>query len=65
MDTSKGTELTVECPTCGQKVLWSQAPFKPFCSERCKMIDFGQWANEENSIPGDPAEDDVMSDRLH
>ena len=25
--------------------------FRPFCSERCKLLDFGAWANEEYSFP--------------
>ena len=47
---------TVDCPTCQTQVEWSEkSPFKPFCSERCKLIDLGEWANEEKSIPGEPA----------
>ncbi len=42
----------IECPHCGTEVFWDDSSaFRPFCSERCKMIDFGQWANEEHSIP--------------
>lgn len=48
-------ELKVNCPTCKEIVIWSDAsPYRPFCSERCKLIDFGEWANERNTIPGDP-----------
>lgn len=47
---------TVLCPTCQTTVTWtSAATFRPFCSERCKLIDLGEWANEEKAIPGDPA----------
>jgi endogenous inhibitor of DNA gyrase (YacG/DUF329 family) len=49
----------IECPHCGAEVFWDDSyAFRPFCSEHCKMIDFGQWANEEHSIPeshNDPA----------
>lgn len=46
----------VSCPHCGKPVTWSKtSPFRPFCSERCKLIDLGQWASEENRIPGAPA----------
>ena len=48
-----------KCPTCGKPVEWRDNPWRPFCSERCKLIDFGKWANEEYSVPGreiDPAE---------
>jgi endogenous inhibitor of DNA gyrase (YacG/DUF329 family) len=42
----------VACPHCGKEVTWSsESRFRPFCSERCKMIDLGQWANEDYRIP--------------
>ena len=37
----------VACPTCGATVEWAPAArWRPFCSERCKMIDLGAWASE-------------------
>lgn len=46
---------SVDCPTCHKLVPWIEAnKFRPFCSERCKLIDFGAWASEKHSIPGDP-----------
>ncbi len=43
---------TVACPTCGARVPWTpESKFRPFCSERCKMIDLGAWANESYRIP--------------
>ncbi|MFH1605109.1 MAG: DNA gyrase inhibitor YacG [Pseudomonadota bacterium] len=43
--------LTVSCPRCAKPVRWGQeSPFRPFCSERCKMIDLGAWANEEYRV---------------
>ena len=48
--------ITVSCPTCPQSVEWNEsARSRPFCSERCKLIDLGEWANEEKAIPGQPA----------
>jgi len=45
----------VKCPTCGKAVVWSEKnPWRPFCSERCKLIDLGEWANESHRIPGAP-----------
>jgi endogenous inhibitor of DNA gyrase (YacG/DUF329 family) len=32
---------------------WEKAPFRPFCSERCRLIDLGAWLSEQRSIPGD------------
>ncbi len=47
----------VKCPTCGREVEWSEASrFRPFCSERCKLIDLGAWAAEKYAIAGRPAE---------
>lgn len=41
------------CPTCGKPVAWTAAaPFRPFCSDRCRLIDLGEWLNEERKIPG-------------
>ncbi|TAK72187.1 MAG: DNA gyrase inhibitor YacG [Betaproteobacteria bacterium] len=42
---------TVNCPRCGKPLRWGpESPFRPFCSERCKMIDLGAWANEEYRV---------------
>ncbi|GGC81948.1 DNA gyrase inhibitor YacG [Undibacterium terreum] len=42
----------VDCPTCGSKVVWNEtSKFRPFCSERCKQIDLGAWAEEKYTIP--------------
>lgn len=44
----------VKCPTCRTAVEWTaQEYFKPFCCERCKLIDLGEWAMEEKRIPGE------------
>ncbi len=43
--------LVVTCPTCGKEHPWdSTNRFRPFCCERCKMIDLGKWANEEYRV---------------
>lgn len=45
------SELKVQCPTCQTEVLWGpQSPFRPFCSERCRLIDLGEWASESRRI---------------
>jgi len=49
----------VACPRCGISVEWTPAnAYRPFCSERCKMIDLGQWATESYRIPTPEAEPD-------
>jgi endogenous inhibitor of DNA gyrase (YacG/DUF329 family) len=51
MNTRKPAIVT--CPQCSAEVIWdSQAsPYRPFCSERCKLIDLGQWASESYRVP--------------
>jgi uncharacterized protein len=46
----------VACPRCGTRHEWNGNPWRPFCSERCKLIDLGGWLEERNAIPGEPAE---------
>lgn len=49
---------TVNCPTCGKKVEWSEkSRYRPFCCERCRLIDLGAWADESHRIAGEPLED--------
>ncbi|MDR2173533.1 MAG: DNA gyrase inhibitor YacG [Burkholderiales bacterium] len=44
---------TVACPQCGSTVVWASASrWKPFCSERCKLLDLGAWANESYRVAG-------------
>ena len=41
--------MNIPCPIC-KKVVALQDPFMPFCSERCKTIDLGNWATEKYVI---------------
>jgi len=46
----------VACPNCGKQVTWEpKEKWRPFCSERCRLIDLGEWLSEEKRIPGEPA----------
>lgn len=48
-------EIKVNCPTCKKTVIWNdESPSRPFCSKRCKLIDFGGWASESHKIEGQP-----------
>jgi endogenous inhibitor of DNA gyrase (YacG/DUF329 family) len=41
----------VACPQCGKEHVWDTANrYRPFCCERCKMIDLGKWANEDYRV---------------
>ena len=46
----------VKCPYCGKETPYEGNEFRPFCSERCKMIDFGAWADERYAVPADTSE---------
>jgi endogenous inhibitor of DNA gyrase (YacG/DUF329 family) len=45
---------SVKCPTCRRPVPWSEeSVYRPFCSERCRLIDLGAWLTEKHAIPDD------------
>ena len=57
--------LTVACPTCKKAVAWvAEETFKPFCSQRCKLIDLGDWATEAHKITGQALSIDADSDLI-
>lgn len=44
---------TFACPICRKQLTvaaWSDAPYRPFCSKRCKLVDLGRWLNEEYRV---------------
>jgi endogenous inhibitor of DNA gyrase (YacG/DUF329 family) len=43
----------MKCPSCHRPSRWEDNPHRPFCSERCKLLDFGAWANEEYTVPAE------------
>lgn len=47
----------IRCPLCQKETQWEGNPFRPFCSERCKLIDLGRWFLEEYRIPNDVPEE--------
>lgn len=45
------TQPTIACPHCKKETPWStENAFRPFCSERCKLIDLGDWIEERHVI---------------
>lgn len=44
----------MKCPTCNKQAQWQDNPFRPFCSERCKLLDLDKWVSEEYRVPGQP-----------
>ena len=57
--------LTVPCPQCKKSVAWtSENPYRPFCSQRCKLLDLGAWADCSHRIAGEPHMDETELDEL-
>ena len=54
----------VPCPGCGGDSVYAPSnPFRPFCSQRCKSMDFGAWASESFRVPTDaPPDEDHFGD---
>ena len=53
----------VNCPRCEKKVdLAAKNDFRPFCSEKCKLIDLGSWANGDNKISRPIQSEDFYED---
>ena len=64
-DENQQSPLALACPTCKKTIYWTdEYPFRPFCSDRCRLIDLGEWASEGHRIPGKPLDfmQDVMKD---
>lgn len=58
-------EIKVNCPQCGKSVQWDKTnKARPFCSDRCKLLDLGDWANESHTIAGNDLEFDAFSNDL-
>ena len=53
---------SVPCPTCRQPAKWDGNPYRPFCSQRCKVKDLGAWAAETYRVPGESIEPGVDDD---
>jgi endogenous inhibitor of DNA gyrase (YacG/DUF329 family) len=51
----------MKCPICKKEVALG-APESPFCSERCRLIDLGNWASGKYAIPGPPLSEEAKKD---
>lgn len=49
--------MQITCPVCKKKTTWEENPWRPFCSERCKLTDLGKWASEEYKVPEEKTEE--------
>ncbi len=53
---------SVNCPNCQKEVIWNEeSKWRPFCCERCKLIDLGDWLTEKNRVP---CEDEPFSEEI-
>jgi hypothetical protein len=54
----------MRCPICKQSVTWEGNPFRPFCSERCKLLDLDNWLEERYRVPArsDTGDEDAAED---
>ena len=60
MPPSTAAQRKVPCPHCGTPTVYSlDNPWRPFCSERCKSLDFGAWASESYRVQAKPDAADI------
>lgn len=50
------------CPICGKPTTWKDNPNRPFCSEKCQMIDLGNWVTENYRVPVTTPEEVFLED---
>ncbi len=50
--------VVVKCPICRVEISWEGNPFRPFCSERCRLVDLGSWVEGKYRIPGEELKDE-------
>jgi|TARA_R110002049_G_scaffold119091_6_gene273223 endogenous inhibitor of DNA gyrase (YacG/DUF329 family) len=56
--------LEVNCPSCSKAVAWIESSsYRPFCSDRCKQIDLGAWADESYAIPVEAKDEWELADQ--
>jgi len=53
----KPARRQILCPKCGKLTVWEGNPSRPFCSERCRLMDLGQWADGSYAIPAEKVPD--------
>ena len=56
----KASTPIVNCPQCGEPSEFAPSNrYRPFCSERCRLIDLGAWASEDFAVPTEAPPDDA------
>lgn len=44
--------ISVKCPNCRKQFPYYSSEFRPFCCEKCRMIDMGTWLEEGYVVQG-------------
>ncbi len=57
--------MHVTCPTCRNLTPWEGNPYRPFCCERCKLLDLGKWLREEYAVPAYEDEGDSATEETN
>lgn len=54
-------KLIIKCPQCAAEFDYYTSEFRPFCSDRCRMVDLGHWLYENYKVPSQetPSEEDI------
>jgi len=52
--------MLVKCPQCGKETEYAGNKFRPFCSERCQLVDLGRWVEGEYRVPGESLPEDEV-----
>jgi len=50
--------MKIKCPRCGKETGFENNPFRPFCSERCKLLDLGSWLTGAYGFPVEEDKDE-------
>jgi endogenous inhibitor of DNA gyrase (YacG/DUF329 family) len=54
--------MRITCPICKKITTWEENPWRPFCTEQCKLIDLGAWASGQYLIEGKKEENEDETD---
>lgn len=54
--------LKVKCPICAKSFSYYESEFRPFCSDKCKMVDLGHWLNQTYTIPVAPTPNELIEE---
>ncbi|NLK84565.1 MAG: DNA gyrase inhibitor YacG [Aeromonadales bacterium] len=66
IEAQKDGPIKVKCPVCQKEIVYDvNNKYRPFCSERCKLIDLGAWANNERAITGGSMYEDDDAEMLN